>query len=138
MSLYFLDHELPGSARWCRAQSDEERGHALKIFDHVVKRRAKGGMVSHKGEIEAGWTSPVGVWEKALQLEIDNSNAILELVKHAREEGDFTSEGFLMWYVNEQVEEESAVKDILENAKQVIATTGLYVTYDAQIAQKQR
>jgi ferritin len=62
MSLWFHDLELHGSAQWCRTHSDEERTHALKIFDHIVKRRAKGGMVRNLEEQKFNFDTPVQAW----------------------------------------------------------------------------
>jgi len=62
MSLWFHDLELPGSAQWCRTHSDEERTHALKIFDHIVKRRAKGGMVRSLEAQKFNFETPVQAW----------------------------------------------------------------------------
>ncbi|KAI8826750.1 ferritin [Fimicolochytrium jonesii] len=137
MSLWFADRELPGSAAWCRAHSEEERNHGLKIFDHITKRRAKGALVQpidHAAKFNFG--QPVDVWKFALANEQTNSSAILSLVKQARDENDFVTENFMQWYVQEQLEEETAVMEILENAKRVAETNGLYVAYDTQIVTK--
>ncbi|TPX59568.1 hypothetical protein SpCBS45565_g07699 [Spizellomyces sp. 'palustris'] len=136
MSLWFQDRELPGSAQWCKTQSDEERMHGLKIFDHIVKRRAKGALVHAIGQQKFSYDDPLQIWEKAFEQEQQNSVAIMDLVRQAREEGDYTTDTFLQWYVAEQLNEETSVKDILENAKRVAATTGLYVSFDSQITRK--
>ncbi|KAI9094850.1 ferritin [Phlyctochytrium arcticum] len=136
MSLWFQDRELPGSAAWCRQQSDEERGHGLKIFDHITKRRAKGALVHTIHQQKFSFQDPLEIWQKALEEEQHNSVAISALLKQAREENDFTTDNFLQWYVAEQLEEETAVNEILENAKRVTATSGLYVTFDSQIPSK--
>jgi hypothetical protein len=62
MSLWFHDLELPGSAQWCRTHSEEERTHALKIFDHIAKRKAKGGMVRNLETQKFNFESPVRAW----------------------------------------------------------------------------
>jgi hypothetical protein len=62
MSLWFHDLELPGSADWCRTHSDEERTHALKIFDHIIKRRAKGAMVRNLESQKYAFDTPTQAW----------------------------------------------------------------------------
>ncbi|KAJ3155547.1 hypothetical protein HDU89_006513 [Geranomyces variabilis] len=137
MSLWFADRELPGSAAWCRAHSAEERTHGLMVFDHITKRRAKGAMVTESPAAKFNFEDPVVVWKFALENERQNSLAIMDLVKLARSEADFTTEQFLQgFFVPEQLEEEAAVTDILENAKRVVKTNGLYVAYDSQIVSK--
>lgn len=55
----------------------------------------------------------------------------------ARKEEDFTTDNFLQWFINEQLEEESAVQDIYTNAKGVEETKGLYREYDSKIDKKE-
>ncbi|KAF7732035.1 hypothetical protein EC973_007140 [Apophysomyces ossiformis] len=139
LSLWFHDQELPGSAAWCRTHSDEERQHALRIFDHIVKRRAKGSLVR---DIEpqvpmSVLNSPVDAWKLAFENEQENSRRIHRLVFQAREEKDWTTDILLQWFVNEQLEEESAVQDIYTNASEVVKTSGLYRQYDEKIKYKE-
>ncbi|TPX62106.1 hypothetical protein PhCBS80983_g00683 [Powellomyces hirtus] len=136
MSLWFADREFPGSAKWCRTHADEERGHGLKIFDHITKRRAKGALILPQAAQKFDFENPVDVWKFALENETANSTAIQALFKQSRDEGDYTTENFMQWYLNEQLEEEAAISDILENAKRVLKTNGLYVTFDSQIVAK--
>ncbi|KAI9280983.1 ferritin-like superfamily [Umbelopsis sp. AD052] len=136
MSLWFHDLELPGSAQWCRTHSEEERTHALKIFDHIVKRRAKGGMVRNLEGQKFNFETPVQAWEFALNAERENSKRFHRLMAQARNENDFTTDTFLQWFINEQLEEESAVEDIVTNARGVEQTKGLYREYDKNIVNK--
>lgn len=63
LSLWFHDQELPGSAAWCRTHSNEERDHALRIFDHLVKRRAKGAWIQNiEPRQDLGLSSAVDAW----------------------------------------------------------------------------
>lgn len=63
MSLWFNDQELPGSATWCRTHSDEERDHALRIFDHIVKRRAKGALIRNVDPKQSfDFKTPADAW----------------------------------------------------------------------------
>ncbi|KAI9028365.1 ferritin-like superfamily [Hyaloraphidium curvatum] len=135
-SLWFEDRELPGSAAWCRHHSEEERSHALKIFDHLIKRRAKGIMLQPLEAVRVDFKDPVEVWEAASAQERDNSASIFSIMKLARQTDDYTSEELLRWYISEQMEEEAAVNDILTNAREIVKTQGLYRDYDAKIAKK--
>ncbi|KAJ3046419.1 hypothetical protein HK097_000873 [Rhizophlyctis rosea] len=137
MSLWFQDREFPGSAQWCRTHSEEERRHGLMIFDHIVKRRAKGALVQAIPTQPFNFHAPSDIWKSALEEEQKNSIAILDLVAQAREENDFTTDNFLQWFVKEQLEEESAVDDILTNAKEIEKTKGLYREYDSKVVYKE-
>ncbi|KAI7863173.1 ferritin-like superfamily [Spinellus fusiger] len=138
LSLWFSDQELPGSATWCRTHSEEERTHALKIFDHIVKRRAKGALVKPVGTTKPfNFESPADAWEFAMKSEQNNSQEIHKLMSLARKEEDWTSDTLLQWFVQEQLEEESAIEDIYTNAVNVLKTKGLYRQYDEKIKHKE-
>lgn len=49
-SLWFMHNELEGSAKWCGAHAEEERTHALKIFNHLASRRIEEGVTGVAGE----------------------------------------------------------------------------------------
>ncbi len=46
MAAYFDAMNLPGFAQWMYVQADEERGHGMKLFKHLLER---GGKVELKG-----------------------------------------------------------------------------------------
>ncbi|KAG0193057.1 hypothetical protein DFQ28_006651 [Apophysomyces sp. BC1034] len=133
LSLWFHDQELSGSATWCRMHSDEERSHALRIFDHIVKRRAKGSLIRNV-EPQINFEN---LKKLAFENEEKNSRRIHHLVSEARREEDWTSDSLLQWFVNEQLEEESAVENIYTNAREVAKTSGLYRQYDEKIQYKE-
>ena len=41
MAAYFEDNNLPGFAKWMYVQADEERGHGMKLFEHLVDRSGR-------------------------------------------------------------------------------------------------
>lgn len=52
-SMWFMHNELPGSAAWCLKHSDEERGEAVKLYQHLADRR-----IEEEGKGGAGgWTT---------------------------------------------------------------------------------
>ena len=68
MSAHFEALNLKGFAHWMRIQSDEEREHALKIFDFVLDR---GGSVE-LGAVEqppSEFGSPVEIFQASLAHE---------------------------------------------------------------------
>jgi len=118
MAAYFESENLRGFARWMKAQSREEYGHAMKIFEYALGR---GGKVD-LGEIEAPrteWKSALGVFEETLAHELKVTGLIHGLVKLAKEENDYATEVFLQWFVTEQVEEESSALQTVETLKAI-------------------
>jgi len=41
MAAYFEDKNLPGFANWMYVQAEEERGHGMKLFEHLLERSGK-------------------------------------------------------------------------------------------------
>lgn len=72
-----------------------------------------------------------------MNAERENSKRFHKLMAQARNENDFTTDTFLQWFINEQLEEESAVEDIVTNARGVEQTKGLYREYDKNIVNKE-
>ena len=112
MSGYSDSQNLPGFAAWMRAQSEEERGHGMRLFDYVQNR---GGRVRLAGiaQPKLDFESPRVMFEEALRHEQSVTRTIHELYRLAQEEKDYPTEVELQWFVQEQVEEEKTIQDIL-------------------------
>ncbi len=112
MSAFLTDISLTGFANWMRAQYEEEKFHAMKMYDYVLER---GGKVKLKS-IDAPkhkWKNIVDVFEDVLKHEQHITSLINDLMSLSIEEKDHATVNFLQWYVDEQVEEEATVSDIL-------------------------
>ena len=116
MSAYFEDKNLPGFANWMRVQYQEELTHALKIFDYVNER---GGRVILQPieKVKTDWRDTVEVFEETLKHEQHVTGLINNLVNVAIEEKDHATNNTLQWFVSEQVEEEAAADEILQQLK---------------------
>lgn len=135
LSAWFEAKNLKGFAHWMRVQYQEERVHAIKIYDFVHAR---------DGEVELlpiaapprSWTTPLQAFEHALESERNNSAKIYELVEQATVEHDHATGAFLHWFVNEQVEEEAITKQIVDQLELVgESNTGLFML-DQQLGQR--
>jgi ferritin len=116
MAGYFESVDLSGFAAWMRVQAQEELVHAMKLYDFVNER---GGRVTLTA-IEAPaveWESPLAVFEQAYRHEQKVTGLINGLVDLAIEEKDHASRSFLMWFVDEQVEEEASADAVVRKLK---------------------
>ena len=105
MSAHFDHENLPGFAHWMRLQAQEEVAHAMRLFDHVLRR---GGRVELHG-IEAPTTDfgpPLSLFESVLEHERAVTGMIHGLFELAGKEGDWAAQQELQWFIGEQVEEE--------------------------------
>lgn len=118
MSAYCDGANLPGLARWMRAQAQEETKHAMRIFDHLLDR---GGKVELKelGRPPADFASPREVFEQAHKHEQQVTASIDKVYGLAVDERDFASRVFLDWFVQEQVEEEKTSGLLAEQLRMV-------------------
>lgn len=118
MSAHLAASNLPGSARWMRLQSQEEVSHAMKIFDYVNER---GGRVVLKAieQPPTQYKSPLDVFQQALKHEQKVTGLINRLYELAAKENDYPTQVMLQWFITEQVEEENAAGEVVEQLKMI-------------------
>ncbi len=116
MAAHFSNADLPGFEAWMRAQAEEERGHAFRLFDFVLDR---------DGQVELGaiaapatdFGSALTTMEATLAHEKKVSAQINDLYKLSGDENDYPAQVMLQWFVTEQVEEEKTAMDIIARLK---------------------
>ena len=135
MSAFCDRANLPGFARWMRAQAQEETRHVLKIFDHLLDR---GGRVDlHElGRPPADFSSPRDVFEQAHKHEQQVTASINQVYGLAMDERDFASRVFLDWFVQEQVEEEKTSGLLAEQLRMVGDDRPGLLMFDRELSQR--
>ena len=113
MSSYFEINDLKGFANWMRIQTQEELAHAMRIYNFLNERGAKVKLESIGAPLN-DWESPLKVFEDTLAHEKHITGCINKLVDLAMELRDHSSMSFLNWFLDEQVEEESAANEIVK------------------------
>ncbi|HAN78268.1 MAG TPA: ferritin [Bacteroidales bacterium] len=103
----------PGSATWLYQQAEEERLHMIKIFRYINDRGGCGTVPAFK-QPQIEFESLHDIFQKVFEHELFISQSINDLVGVCWEEKDYTTVQFLQWYVQEQIEEESNAKTILD------------------------
>lgn len=112
MSTYFAENNLEGFSKWFSIHSQEELSHAMKVYQFLLDR----GIPIIFPELPAPktkWESPTAVFEEALAHEILVSQAIHSEYSIAQELKHYDVVEFLLWFVKEQVEEESLFESVL-------------------------
>ena len=102
-----------GTANFLYAHSNEEREHMLKLF-HYVNDRGGHAIVPKVDQPELKYESVQNVFKEIYEHEKMISSEINELVGLCYDERDFTTQSFLQWYVEEQIEEETLFGNILD------------------------
>lgn len=118
MAAYFENLGLAGMANWMRVQFQEEQSHALKFFQYVCERRGRVDLQA-LAKPDREWASPLAAFEAALAHEQMISGRIADLVNLALAEKDHATHNMLQWFVAEQVEEEAAADDVVNQLRLV-------------------
>lgn len=135
MSAYSESVNLRGFASWMRAQSQEELGHALKLFDFVNDR---GGRVTLQALAQppADYKSALDMMEHTLNHEQKVSGLINRLYELALKESDYPTQAHLQWFITEQVEEEKTAQEIVEQLRMIGNHTPGLLMLDRQMGQR--
>jgi ferritin len=135
MSAYCEAENLPGFAKWMRAQAQEEVEHAMRFFDYV---NARGGRVVLKAiEMPAPvWKSPLEMFEQVLDHERKVTGMINRMYEVALAEKDYATQMELQWFITEQVEEEQNAGQVVEQLKRVEAHPMGLLTVDRQLGER--
>lgn len=116
MSMHFEAEGHKGIANWFYVQFQEEQAHA-RIFMNYVNQR--GGIVTLKAidAVPTSWKSPLDAFVATLEHEQKVTALINSLFSLAEEEKDYATRDRLMWFVNEQVEEEDNCRTLIDKFK---------------------
>ena len=103
----------PGAANFLYAQSDEERMHMLKLVHYVNDRGGKARLEALESPT-VKYDSLHDVFKAVLKHEQYVSSEINKVYGLTLEEKDYTTGQFMHWYIEEQIEEESTMRGILD------------------------
>jgi bacterioferritin B len=112
IAVHYDAETLPRLAAFFYAQALEERNHAMMMVQYLLDA----GVDATIPGVQAPRTAFANIVEPvalALEQERRVSDQIGELAGIARQEGDFLSEQFVLWFLKEQVEEVATMSDLL-------------------------
>ena len=121
-----------GAAHWLFAQAQEEMAHGTNIYQYILERGEKLSFA----EIDAPkseFSDLLQIFEMVLEHEQEVTRRINAIATMAMQEHDHACYQFIMWYVNEQVEEESSASDVLTKLQMIGDNKGLLVGLDAEL-----
>ncbi len=132
---YFHSVSLSGFASWMRVQVQEELLHAMKLYDFIISRGGR-ALLEAVAKPDADWKSPLAAFEQVLRHEEGITAKINELMDIAAAEQDHATKIFLQWFVSEQVEEESAVSEILSKLRLIGKDSSGLFLLDAELGKR--
>lgn len=132
MGSWFEERSLTGFASWFRCQYLEENMHAMKMYNFVCERGGRVILKPIEGP-ETEWKSYADVFAQVVEHEEHVTSLINGLVAKSRKLSDYASESFLMWYVDEQVEEEATAGDLLAKLKLIGDNPNALIQMDKEL-----
>ncbi|OGS56498.1 MAG: ferritin [Elusimicrobia bacterium RIFOXYB2_FULL_62_6] len=135
MAAWFEGQNLPGLAHWMEVQAGEERGHAMRFYNHIKERRGV-ILVSGVDAVPVNYKSPLHAFEAAYAHEVKVSAAIDKIVEAAGAEKDFATAVMLQWFVSEQVEEEASTDAAVQQLKMAGESKGGLMQIDHHLGKR--
>lgn len=112
IAAYFHEQHLLQLAKLFRAQGNEEREHADKLMTYVLE--TGGGLrIPAVKQPRHSFDSAEDAVGAALAWEQEVTGQIKGLMDIAANEGDYLAQGFLQWFVDEQLEEVTKMQRLL-------------------------
>lgn len=118
MSLDAEAKGFKGVANWFYVQWLEEQDHARILMNYLNSRDAKVSLKAIE-PVRTEWNSVLEMFQETLRHEKVVTGLINNLAAIAAEDRDFASSNMLVWFVNEQVEEEESAREMIFAAESV-------------------
>lgn len=116
IAVWFDGHDLPQLAAHFYRQAIEERNHGMMIVQYHLDRSLP-VRIPGTPDVRNDFANVIEPLQLALDQEQQVTRQIEAIFRAAREEGDALGEQFLMWFLEEQVEEVAAATTLLTVAK---------------------
>jgi len=116
---------MEGVAGWLYAQSEEERLHMLKLVKYINERDGV-AIIQGMETPPSDFKDVFSMFDQVLEHEKYISASINEIVAVCIAENDFTTQNWIQWFVNEQIEEEASVRAIIDKLN-LVGKNNLYM-----------
>jgi len=133
MSGCMEDVALKGTANWLFVQAKEEMAHGINIYQYILDRGAVPALAAIQ-QPPASFAGINEIFDLVLKHEQKVTQLINDLASLAMKENDHACYQFVMWYVNEQVEEEASASDIIGRLQMIGNDKGLLLALDNELA----
>lgn len=133
MAAYCADEDLDGFANFFRIQAEEERFHAMKLFDYVVEMNQR-VIIKNSPEPRNDYESVLQAFKAGLEHEKSNTKNIYSIADIAMEERNHATISFLKWFIDEQVEEEALMNSIIKKLERIGNDSAALYMLDTELA----
>ena len=126
---------LKGTSHWFYVQWLEEQDHA-RILMNYMNERDTPVRLEAISTVPTSWKSVQDMFRDTLDHEQEVTSLIHDLVLLAMDEHDFATISRLQWFVDEQVEEESSARTIIDIIKRTNSDPLAIDKLDCQLAKR--
>jgi ferritin len=135
MAAFCEREKFIGAANWLKAQSAEEYGHGMKLFDFV---HARNGVVEllQIAQPTREFDSFAEVFETALRQEESVTAQINALYELCFKNKSFAEMTELQWFLTEQVEEEKTARELVAKFRLVGDDPGSLLDLDRELGSR--
>lgn len=136
MSNWCEARNLSGFAHWFNVQVKEERDHALRVRDYLLRVNGTPELLAIEAP-EQNFKSVEDILQRTLAHEEFITSKINGLMEAATAENDYKTMLFLQWYIVEQTEEEQNVRGLIERLKVAEGTDAGVLIMDDEMVGRQ-
>ena len=124
---------LKGAANWLFVQAQEEMAHGTRMYQYILERCAAPAFAAIE-KPPAAYACLEEIFKAVLDHEKKVTKSINTIATLAMQEADHACYQFMMWYVNEQVEEEANATGILDKLRLIGDHKAALITLDNELA----
>lgn len=118
MSLDADNKGYKGVANWFYVQFQEEQAHARIFMNYLSSRDAKVEL-KEIDKVETSWDSILDMFKDTLKHEKKVTSLIHNIAAIANDDKDFASINRMVWFIDEQVEEEESAREMVQSFEAV-------------------
>ena len=123
-----------GFANWFYSQFQEEQAHARIFMNYLNSQDAKVELLPIEA-VPSTWDTVLDMFKQTLEHEKKVTSLIHNLASIATDDKDFASINRLVWFIDEQVEEEESARDMITAVEAVEGNKyGMYMLDKEQAA----
>ncbi|SCA62402.1 Probable bacterial non-heme ferritin-like protein [Chlamydiales bacterium SCGC AG-110-M15] len=138
MSVYCDQQGLEGFASWFHMHANEEMEHATRFMNFMRDRGAEVKLPALAAP-KTDYASPLEAFQTALAHEQDLSLKIHDLYGLTQELKEYDAGAFVMWFLQEQVEEENLFSNIAQKLIMLQdGNKGHILTLDKELGERQK
>ncbi|RXZ82558.1 ferritin [Paenibacillaceae bacterium] len=135
MAAYLSGESLDGFANFFIVQAEEERFHAMKIYQ-FLNNRGKRATIQGMPTPRNDYKSVLEVYEEGYKHELEVTERFYHLSDLALNEREHATIQFLKWFIDEQVEEEAMFDAIIQKLKRIDKDSNAFFMLEAEFAQR--